>query len=62
MGVIMKNGMSTYFERIQNPGMEIIDFSYLYSHPECIYIVFETVLYNFMNRYRIFTRCDILTL
>lgn len=43
----MKNGMSTYFERLQNPGREIIDFSYLYSHPECIYIVFETYKRDF---------------
>ena len=35
------NGINNYFERIKDPTKEIIDFSYLYMHPEAIYLVWE---------------------
>ena len=40
------NGINNYFERIKDPGKEIIDFSYLYTHPEAIYLVWEKYSWN----------------
>ena len=34
-------GINNYFERIKDPTKEIIDFNYLYTHPEAIYLVWE---------------------
>lgn len=34
-------GINNYFERIKDPTKEIIDFNYLYTHPEVIYLVWE---------------------
>ena len=34
-------GINNYFERIKDPTKEIIDFNYLYTHPEAIYLVCE---------------------
>lgn len=34
-------GINNYFERIKDPTKEIIDFNYLYTNPEAIYLVWE---------------------
>ena len=34
-------GINNYFERIKDLTKEIIDFNYLYTHPEAIYLVWE---------------------
>lgn len=37
----MKYGINSYQDRIENPGLGIIDFSYVALHPECIYYIKE---------------------
>lgn len=37
----MKYGINSYQDRIENPGVGIIDFSYVSLHPECIYYIRE---------------------
>lgn len=40
-------GINNYFERLKDPTKEIIDFSYLYNHPEFIYLVWEKYVTDF---------------